>query len=42
MLFHPPSSPYYSRTKAEVWFRTPEEAQEAGFTEYTPRRRASR
>ena len=42
MLFHPPSSPYYSRTKAEVWFRTPEEAREAGFTEYTPRRRASR
>ncbi|MGE3289207.1 MAG: hypothetical protein AB7J32_24345 [Pseudonocardia sp.] len=41
-LFHPPSSPYYSRTKAEVWFRTPEEAREAGFTEYTPRRRAAR
>lgn len=41
-LFHPPSSPYYGRTKAEVWFRTSEEAREAGFTEYTPRRRAAR
>ncbi|MCX6466267.1 MAG: hypothetical protein NTW05_22155, partial [Pseudonocardiales bacterium] len=37
MLFHPPSSPYYRRTKAEVWFRTAEEAEAAGFTAYRPR-----
>jgi len=42
MLFHPPTSPYYSRTKAEVWFRTPQEARAAGFTEWTPRGRAAR
>lgn len=42
MLFHPPSSPYYKRTKAEIWFRTPEDARAAGFTEWTPRKRASR
>lgn len=40
-LFHPPSSPYYRRTKAEVWFRTAEDAAAAGFTAYTPRRRTS-
>ncbi|GAA3219833.1 hypothetical protein GCM10017691_03570 [Pseudonocardia petroleophila] len=41
MLFHPPSSPYFGRTKAEVWFRTPEDAVAAGFTAYSPRRRES-
>ena len=41
MLFHPPTSPYYKRTKPEVWFRTAEDARAAGFTEWTPRRRAS-
>ena len=40
MLFHTPTSPYYARTKAEVWFRTPEEAAAAGFTEWTPKRRS--
>ena len=39
MLFHLPSSPYYGRTKAEVWFRTPEDASAAGFTAYVPRRK---
>jgi hypothetical protein len=39
MIFHPPTSPYFARTKAEYWFRTPEEARAAGFTEWTPRRR---
>jgi hypothetical protein len=39
MLFHPPGSPYYARTKAEYWFRTAEDARAAGFTEWTPRRR---
>lgn len=42
MLFHLPTSPYYKRTKAEVWFRTADEARAAGFTEWTPRKRASR
>jgi small subunit ribosomal protein S2 len=31
MKFHAPSSPWYSRTNAEVWFRTTEAAQAAGF-----------
>ena len=29
--FHAPSSPWYDRTNAEVWFRTPEAAEQAGF-----------
>ena len=29
--FHAPSSPWYDRTNAEVWFRTPEAAEAAGF-----------
>ncbi len=31
MKFHGPTSPWYDRTKAEVWFRTPEAAEAAGF-----------
>jgi small subunit ribosomal protein S2 len=31
MKFHAPSSPWYSRTNAEVWFRTAEAAEAAGF-----------
>ncbi|SHE46009.1 sunset domain-containing protein [Streptoalloteichus hindustanus] len=31
MLFHTADSPYYARTRAEVWFRSPEEAERAGF-----------
>jgi len=31
MKFHAPSSPWYARTNAEVWFRTAEAAQAAGF-----------
>jgi small subunit ribosomal protein S2 len=31
MKFHAPSSPWYARTNAEVWFRTAEAAQQAGF-----------
>ncbi|MGI9000326.1 MAG: hypothetical protein ACR2GH_01530 [Pseudonocardia sp.] len=42
MLFHPPTSPYYKRTKAEVWFRTAADARAAGFIEWTPRRRTKR
>lgn len=40
MLFHPPSSPYFGRTRAEVWFRSAEDALAAGFTEYARRRRS--
>jgi hypothetical protein len=40
MLFHTTTSPYYTRTKAEVWFRTPEDAEQAGFTAWNrPRQR---
>ena len=41
LLFHLPTSPYFARTKAELWFRTAEDARAAGFTEWTPRRRAA-
>lgn len=30
--FHTPDSPYYLRTRGDVWFRTPDEARAAGFT----------
>jgi large subunit ribosomal protein L4 len=32
MLYHPPSSPFYDRTIAEVWFTTAEAAEAAGFS----------
>jgi hypothetical protein len=41
MLFHTDDSPYFARTKAEVWFRTTDEARSAGFTEWVPKRRAN-
>ncbi len=31
-LYHPPTSPFYGRTKAEVWFTTAEAAEAAGFS----------
>ena len=31
MKYHAPDSPWYEKTKAEVWFRTEEAAQKAGF-----------
>jgi hypothetical protein len=31
MLYHTTESPYYERTKAEVWFRTEADATRAGF-----------
>lgn len=34
-LYHTPSSPYYSRTRAEAWFTTTEDAEAAGFTGWT-------
>jgi hypothetical protein len=41
MLFHPPSSPYFGRTKPEAWFRTAEDAERAGFTEWKPKPRGT-
>jgi large subunit ribosomal protein L4 len=32
MLYHPPTSPFYERTVAEVWFTTAEAAEAAGFS----------
>jgi hypothetical protein len=39
LLFHTPASPYFRRTKAEIWFRSPADARAAGFTEWTPKKR---
>ncbi|NEA34768.1 hypothetical protein [Streptomyces sp. SID13031] len=41
MLFHTPESPYYGRTKAEVWFRTEADAERSGFTKYVRKPRKS-
>ncbi len=41
MLFHTPDSPYYGRTKPNVWFRSETDAERAGFTKYTRRPRKS-
>jgi hypothetical protein len=41
MLFHTPDSPYYGRTKPDVWFRTEAEAERAGFTKYVRKPRKS-
>jgi hypothetical protein len=40
MLFHTTDSPYYSRTKAEVWFKEPADAEAAGFAAWNRRRTA--
>jgi len=40
-LFHTPDSPYYGRTKPQVWFRTEADAERAGFTKYVRRPRGS-
>ena len=38
-VFHPPTGPYYTRVRADVWFRTADDARAAGFTERVPRPR---
>lgn len=38
MLCHGPSSPYYDRTKADVWFCSEQEAAAAGFRVWRRRR----
>jgi hypothetical protein len=42
MRYHTPDSPYYSRTKPGAWFRTIQEAEEAGFSAWNERVRSSR
>jgi len=37
MRSHGPSSPYYGRTRAEVWFRTEQDAVAAGFRPWAPK-----
>lgn len=37
-LFHTNESPYYGRTKAKVWFKTPEDAKRAGFTAWNEKK----
>lgn len=36
MRCHGPESPYFNRTKAEVWFRSESEAEAAGFRPWHP------
>ncbi len=38
-LYHSPESPYYGRTRAQVYFRTSEAAEAAGFQHWNSRRR---
>lgn len=38
MRSHAAGSPYFGRTRAQVWFRTQEEAAAAGFAPWTPKR----
>jgi hypothetical protein len=40
-LFHTPDSPYYGRTRPEVWFRAEADAERAGFTKYVRKPRKS-
>jgi hypothetical protein len=37
-VFYTPAAAYYTRTRADVWFRTADDARAAGFTERTPHR----
>ena len=37
-VFYAPGSAYYARTRADVWFRTADDASAAGFTPRAPRR----
>ena len=38
MRSHPTDSPYFGRTRAEVWFRTQEDAAAAGFAPWAPKK----
>lgn len=40
-LYHTPQSPYFRRTRADVWFRTEDDAKRAGFTGWARKPRSS-
>ncbi|GAB3446200.1 sunset domain-containing protein [Actinophytocola sediminis] len=40
-LFHTAESPYFSRTKADVWFKTPADAESAGFAAWNHKKKAA-
>jgi hypothetical protein len=39
-LFHTAESPYFGRTKADVWFKTPADAESAGFAAWNHKKKA--
>ena len=41
-VFYTPGGAYYTRTRADVWFRTADDARAAGFTERAPAATADR
>jgi len=40
-LFHTAESPYFGRTKADVWFKTPADAESAGFSAWNHKKKAA-
>jgi hypothetical protein len=40
-LFHTAKSPYFSRTKADVWFKSEADAEGAGFQAWDHKKRAA-
>jgi hypothetical protein len=40
-LFHTAESPYFGRTKADVWFKTPADAENAGFAAWNHKKKAT-
>jgi hypothetical protein len=40
-LFHTAESPYFGRTKADVWFKTPADAESAGFAAWNHKKKAT-
>jgi hypothetical protein len=40
-LFHTAESPYFGRTKADVWFRTPADAESAGFAAWNHKKKSA-
>jgi hypothetical protein len=40
--YYPPDAPYYVRTRADLWFRSPADAENAGFTVWDGDRRPGR
>jgi hypothetical protein len=40
-LFHTDKSPYFSRTKADVWFKSEADAESAGFQAWDHKKRAA-